>query len=305
MEINTRYRHIAGIVSTIDQSVDFKSDWPDYMMPVARNYLAIERAVFECAYAGCSSIWVVCNDNVAPLLRRRMNDFVVDPAFNNFKFKNQYHKYVSQRRIVPIFYVPMHPKYKDRVDSLGFSILHGARYARSVGRRLSAFIEPTMFYTAFPFGTYEPKTVRIFRKHMYKGTPVMAMYDGKSAKDNEYLGFSFKPSDIQSFIDIIKAGARRTFRDENNELQNLPLEERWEAKHYTLNKIFGNYNPPEIFTKNIKWYRNISTWDGYRKFLGSDYSFYLTERKPMFMRARRFEEFNSLNEGENGSIRHD
>ncbi len=305
MEYNTK--NIAGIVSTIGPSLDFKLEWPEYMMPVTRGMLAVERSVLECAYAGCSSIWIVCNQDTAPLLRHRMRDFIDDPCFNNFKFKNKYGAYVKQKRNVPIFYVPMHAKYRDRVDSLGFSILHGAKYAQSVGRRLSKFVEPVMFYTSFPYGTYEPKTVRAFRKPMIRGMRVMAMHDGKSVKDNEYLGFSFKPEDMQQFIDIVRAGARRTFRNENNELEKLPIEDRYEAKNYTLDKIYGGYNPDEIFTKTIKWYHNISKWDSYRKFLGSDHSFYLGERRPIFIHARRFEEINyTLQEEENdGSIRYD
>jgi hypothetical protein len=292
MEKNTK--HIAGIVSAYYPRGDFKFDWPDYMMPVGNNYLAIERAVFECAYAGCSSIWVVCNNDVPPLIRRRMKDFVVDPGFMNFEFRHElsYYKKIKQCRNVPIFYVPMHQKYKNRIDSLGFSILHGARYAETVSNKLSKGTAPDMYYVAFPQAAYEPKVVRPFRRQMYKGIPVMAMFDGKSVKNDEYLGFSFKPSDMKSFIEIIRAGARVTYRDENDELQRLPLENRYEAKDYTLSKIFGNYNPQEIFTKTIKWYQDISKWDTYSKFIGSDYCSYLNyaNKKPTFLKARTYVE---------------
>ena len=36
-------------------------------MPIAPNYTLLENAVYECAWAGCETIWIICNDDVAPL----------------------------------------------------------------------------------------------------------------------------------------------------------------------------------------------------------------------------------------------
>ena len=52
-------QHLAGIVPIGGQPLDFKMPWHDSMMPIAQNYLAVERAVFQCVLAGCETVWIV------------------------------------------------------------------------------------------------------------------------------------------------------------------------------------------------------------------------------------------------------
>jgi hypothetical protein len=67
--------HLAGIVPVVTKQMDFQLDWHDCLMPIAPNFYAIERAVLECAYAGCKTIWIVANDDTTPLVRHRIGDF--------------------------------------------------------------------------------------------------------------------------------------------------------------------------------------------------------------------------------------
>ena len=73
--------HLAGIIPVSGQDLGFNMPWHDCLMPVAQNYLAVERAVVECAYAGCETIWVVCHDDMQPLIRHRLGDWVSDPVW--------------------------------------------------------------------------------------------------------------------------------------------------------------------------------------------------------------------------------
>ena len=87
--------HLAGIVPIAGQSLDFDMPWHDSLMPIAQNYLAVERAVVECAYAGCETIWVVCHDDMQPLIRHRLGDYAQDPVWVNRHFelrRNQFSK---------------------------------------------------------------------------------------------------------------------------------------------------------------------------------------------------------------------
>ena len=43
---------------------DFNQLLPDCLMPIAPDYTLIEAAVVECAWAGCDTIWVICNDDL-------------------------------------------------------------------------------------------------------------------------------------------------------------------------------------------------------------------------------------------------
>lgn len=61
--------------------------WPDAMMPIAQNYTAVERAILECAWAGCETIWVVCNQDISRVLKNKIGEFVYDPVRSYFKHK--------------------------------------------------------------------------------------------------------------------------------------------------------------------------------------------------------------------------
>ena len=50
--------HLAGIIPVAGQPLDFDLPWHDSCAPIAPDYLAVERAIVECAYAGCETIWI-------------------------------------------------------------------------------------------------------------------------------------------------------------------------------------------------------------------------------------------------------
>lgn len=131
--------HLAGIVPVAGLSLDFKFDWHDSMMPVAPDYLAVERAVYECAWAGCETIWIVCNDDIGPLIKYRIGEWVQDPVWVGRRLD----PYPSQtRKPIPIFYVPVRAKDIGKRDCLAWSVLHGAASAFETSARLSKWVIP-------------------------------------------------------------------------------------------------------------------------------------------------------------------
>ena len=71
--------NLAGIVPVAGQPLDFEMPWHDCMMPVGQNFLAVEKAVLDCAVAGCDTIWLVCPKDIQPLIRYRLGDWIMDP----------------------------------------------------------------------------------------------------------------------------------------------------------------------------------------------------------------------------------
>ena len=65
-------RNVPGIIPLAGWNDSFDFPWPDYLHPLREGFLAVERSVYECAYAGCDSIWIVCNDDTAPLVKKRI-----------------------------------------------------------------------------------------------------------------------------------------------------------------------------------------------------------------------------------------
>ena len=96
--------HVVGIVPLVTEPMDFNLDWHDSLMPIAPNYYAVERAVLECAYAGCKTIWIVANDDTTPLIRHRMGDYIQDPVWlgRMSRFPS------SKRTLIPIFLSLIH-----------------------------------------------------------------------------------------------------------------------------------------------------------------------------------------------------
>ena len=81
IEKPARAFHLAGIVPVAGKALDFNFPWHDCLQPIAQNYLAVERAVVECAYAGCETIWIVCHDDMQPLIRYRLGEYIQDPVY--------------------------------------------------------------------------------------------------------------------------------------------------------------------------------------------------------------------------------
>ena len=141
--------HLTGIIPIAGQSLDFEMPYPDCMLPVASNYTLLEAAVVECAFAGCDTIWIVCNDDIEPIVRYRVGDYIQDPLY----FYNTLGpKPSSLKRRIPIFWAPVHPKDRDRRDCLSWSVIYGALTAFKVAARLSTWMIPDKYYVSFPYG---------------------------------------------------------------------------------------------------------------------------------------------------------
>ena len=265
---------MAGIVPVAGQDSDFSLAWHESMMPIASDYLAIERAIIECAYAGCKTIWIVCNDDVQPLIRYRLGDYVRDPVWFN---RSKYGKYPkNETREIPIFYTPIHPKDRKRRDSLGWSILHGALTAYHISQQISKWLKPARYYVAFPHSVYPPDILRPHRKDISSKRGFFLSYNNKTIRDGEYIGFTFNENDYKNFKKVIRRGtsahvAGQTFEDGKGP-DRLPVEERWSQRDFTLKDIFGEANISESKIIDTEWYYNIDTWDNYCYYIGSEHA---------------------------------
>ena len=226
---NIRAFHLAGIVPVAGPKFDFGFPWHDCLNPIAKDYLAVERAVVECAYAGCETIWIVCNDDMQPLIKHRLGDYIEDPYYLD---KSGFVKYPSEhRRQIPIFYTPIHPKDRDRRDSLGWSALHGALTAFIMSDKISKWLIPSRYYITFPYGIYPPWVVSKHRKRISSMNPFFICHEGKTIKDGEYLGFTMDASEYKEYV----AGVKQSCSGGD---KSLPIAERWSSRLFSLDKIF-------------------------------------------------------------------
>ena len=148
-----RTRHLAGVVPVAGQPLDFNFPWHDCLQPIGPNYLAVERAILECAYAGCDTIWVICNDDISPVIRHRVGEMVQDPVW----LRNMDTHPSMSRKPIPIFYVPIHPKHRDKIDCFGWSVIYGALSIFKIAVKMSKWLVPGRYYVSFPYSVYDPK----------------------------------------------------------------------------------------------------------------------------------------------------
>jgi len=263
--------HLAGVVPVAGYDSKFGFEWDDCLMPIAQNYTAIERAIMECATAGCETIWIICNNDIQPLIRHRIGEMVQDPIWYG-RVLSPYPEH--DRKQIPVYYIPIHPKDRDRIDCYGWSILFGALTAYWVSKQMSKWVTPDKYYVAFPFGVYPPEILREHRKMISSEENFILSHEGKTIKDNQFIGFSFGPDDFKKCRRVIRQEGTREYVNSGKEMpsEKLPLEERWSARHFSLDKVFGPVILEDANIVELPWFYPIDNWQNYKAFLSSEES---------------------------------
>jgi len=274
--ISTTYFSLAGVVPVAGQPLDFNFPWHDSLIPIGKNYLAVERSVYECAIAGCESIWIVCHKEMQSFIRHRLGDYISDPMTSP-GIKSHFVKHASEHiKYIPIYYVPIHPKDRDKRDCLAWSIIYGSMRAFSLSKLISKWTVPDKYYVSFPYGIHDPRQLQPHRGDISGKKKFYLSYEGKTVKDGEYLSFTFDAEDWKKFRRIIRGGTGKyepgSYFDEDARTvkgEMLPIEERYSAKNYPLEKVFGELNLEEEVVTPCKSYYNIGNWEDYCEYMGS------------------------------------
>lgn len=238
--------HLAGIVPVAGQPLDFSLPWHDSLMPIAQDYLAVERAVVECAYAGCETIWVICNDDMQPLIRHRLGDYVQDPVWS---FRAYDRNVTDNQKPIPIFYVPIHPRDRRKRDSLGWSVLYGAYTSWKISRGMSKWLAPDRFYTAFPYGVYRVSFLREHRKKISSDKKFVLRNNNQTIKDGAYLGFTFTFEESKQMSKAIWDKSRSYSTHD--------------ATNFSLSEIFEDLDLNDCKFVDTGEYWKVDNWQNY------------------------------------------
>jgi hypothetical protein len=260
--------HLSGIIPIAGQELDFNFPWHDCLQPVSKGYTALNHAVMECAWAGCETIWIVCHKETQSLVRHQVGEYVQDPVW----YGRTLDPLPSEvRKIIPIYYVPIHPKDRYKRDCLGWSVLYGANVAYWTSKQMSKWVIPDKYYVSFPYGVYDSKCLRKHRKDISSKRRFYLSQNGKTVRDGEYLGFTFDGDDFIKVRGHLRRQATGIRPPGNKDLkQRLPIEERWSARHFSLDKIFNCVILEEQDkVVELSWYHDIGSWDRYCDFMAS------------------------------------
>lgn len=268
--------HLAGIVPIAGQPLDFEMPWHDSLMPVSKDYLAIERAIYQCALAGCESIWVVGHLGTQPLVRKRAGESIFDPKYfstNPLTF--------NMNREISIYYVPIHPKDRQKRDCLGWSTIYGAQSSYRVCNFISKWTAPEKFFVSFPYGISPDGPIEDNRTLISSKKNVLFSYGGKTVKDNLHIPFTFDIEDFFRCRDILKK--RQTDDWSNNG-----------ARFYDLSTVFKGLDTSLSSVIDLPWYHEISGWEGYKNYLASEQSKLIVKPSGLFnYKSERLNEKNN------------
>jgi len=206
-------------------------------------------------------------------VRSVVGEWTYDPVY--YSRPRQFNS--EERKEIPIYYVPIHPKDRDRRDSYGWSVLYGAYSAWKVAFKISQWITPDKYYVSFPMSVYDIYSVRAHRHLIsHKTHNFFLSYDGETVKNNKPIAFTFTGDDFKQCRRSVNKQTTREYLPPSPNTQypsqKRPLNERWSARHFDFQTVFEQVSESEATTINLNWHYDISTWNGYADFLASEFS---------------------------------
>jgi len=295
-------KHLAGIVPVANLQTDFDFNFPEVLLPLNNGFTCIQKSVVECAYAGCSTIWIVANPDLAPVVRKTIGDWIYDPVYLG---RSKYGEGSEHRREIPIYYCNILPKNMDRRDSYGWSVLSGVYAAWLTSNKISKWIVPEKYYVSFPMGVFDIYKIRENRKIINDTQKNFFLtFDGKTVKNNLPLSFTMFGDDYLNCRRDVNAKTTKEFYntapDEQYPSKKLPLEERWSARNFEFSDVFNKLCADEAHNYNPEYFFNASTWSGYNDYMSSDFIL----KTPYYMLTKTHAHVNipyTLQEGTDGS----
>jgi hypothetical protein len=269
--------HLAGIIPVANLKTDHDIPTPPYLLPVAPGFTCIQRAVHECALAGCNSIWIVANQDMAPIVRKVIGEWTYDPVHYNNRLAAKGNAVSHYRKEIPIYYTGIRDKDRDRRDSYGWSVLHGIHSVWWVTFKISKWTIPEKYFVSFPMGVYDYKTIRKNRRLISsRDKNFFSTFNGQTVKNNLPLSFTMRKDD---FIFCRRNVNKLTTKEylpplegEKYPSKKRPLADRWSARWFNFDTVFDKTEEENSLKKELDWFYDISSWDGYREYLGSEHT---------------------------------
>ena len=170
--------------------------------------------------AGCKSIWIVCNDDIQPIIKSVVGAQSQDPVYKHRSFA----KFAKDhQRSIPIFYVPMPLRDLHRRNNYAFSAVHGCLTANKIFGQISTYLAPEQFFISWPYAIVNSQSFRDYRQDIQKKS-ILFDCEGKNIFTNDYVPLTCNIDEV------------RQIKDYCYELQNP----------YSLNKCLTDLQPSEL-----------------------------------------------------------
>ena len=275
-------KNLAGIIPISGVKTDFNMPWHESLMPIAPNYLAAERAVLECAYAGCETIWIVCPDDVTPLLRYHIGEIVEDPVYTyrHFEFNK-----AEVKRPIRIYYIPINIRDINKRDNLGWSAIYGAYSSNKIISKISKHLAPERFWIAWPYGYSAPPESRQIRKDLQREN-VMLAHGEDSIQSGSYLGFSLDIAQVKQLLSESRTRSTGLWVNPDTREKRYSKEERYSYRNFNLKKVFETLDYCNYNVHSVKEYYSLDSWQNYCQFLSAKSDL----KKPKILKSQEWNE---------------
>ena len=266
-------KHLAGIIPVANLQTDFELAFPEVLLPLNNGFNCIQKSVVECAYAGCRTIWIVANPDMAPMVRKIVGDWTYDPVYLG---RSKYGEGSENRKEIPIYYCSIMPKNIDRRDSYGWSVLSGIYAAWITANKISKWIVPEKYYISFPMAVHDIYEIRKHRKLISDTNKnFFSTFNNKTVKDNIPLSFTMFGNDyLACRRDVNSKTTREYYNTENEEkypTRKLPLNERWSARKFNFSDVFDKLSVSDVHSHCLKEFFDLKSWSEYQAYNKSDF----------------------------------
>ena len=185
--------------------------------------------------------------------------------------QGSFQRFGEENRLeVPIYYVPIHPKHRGKVNNYAWSAIYGANVCFWIMRMFSRWTVPTAYYVSFPLGMLDPKELLKHRAKVQKKKTFYFSHEGKTVRDGHPVSFVMDPEEWRRAKHTITTNAAVWKAPDHDGIptEKLPPEERLVSLGYGLEDVFGG--GPEGTKQEMNCFYDLTTWDGYVTFLGSE-----------------------------------
>jgi len=259
----------------------FGMPWPDALQVISSRFTLMQRAIYECACAGCKSIWVAVEPEYFDLYKHFVKDSLEDP-YNLLINKFQYGITKKAKMEIPIYFTPTMPKDVKARKSQAWSIITAARSANRIFATIAEESKPLRFYVAFTNGIYNEDALLHDRPLLCAKSPFHFSFQKKTFKDDLPLGFTFTQDELKEAIKYVRVNSTGLYRikDEylnNNDpslpsrekLERISKEDRIDAKKLTVSEVFNHVDLSGERYYSLDWLYDIREYEDWDKYIVS------------------------------------
>jgi hypothetical protein len=242
-------KHIAGIIPVAAPPLEFNFPWHDSLMPIGKDYHAIERAVHSAAKAGCNTIWIVLHRESQPLIKKKIGNWVYDPrtvCIDTSPF--------TRKKEVPVFYIAVRPTDKGRRDSQAWSALYGAKMAARAALKISKWIMPARYLVVSPYGITSEDSFEKARDFIDEESNLLFTHNNSTFIENNHMPYMFDQDDW----DMLD----RDFKENYT----------YDDSRRTFSEVYAKLDTKKCLEFPVDWHYDISDWEKYKLFLKSKHA---------------------------------